>query len=189
MTISRPPYLGRPAPARTGLGDQTLQDWYKQNVAQSDKLIQLQATPQVQCTGTGATNLMSCVIPANLLALNDEGIVIQAFGYCAANANNKTIALQIGGVPVYTTGAAAANGTAWSIDITMLRQAAASQVVIGEGKHNNALVGATYTALTQAMTTADTTVQVIGTGGATGDIVQVGMVTKLLQGFNYTTGQ
>lgn len=129
-------------------------------------------------TGTGATDLISYSLPASTLGTNNDFIEIEAWGTYAANANNKTVTLEFGATTLYTTGAVAQNGGAWSIKARVVRTGATTQdaiaTIIASGSVGD---DATFTTPAETLSSA-VTIKCTATGGASSDITQEGLIVK-----------
>lgn len=132
-------------------------------------------TPEVLATYT---------LPAYTLDSANSGVRITAFGECAANANNKTVEIQVAGAVVSRSGAVpiAANGTKWRLVAEVFRTTASNQnKTAGSGTFNDAAVpvlvlnpGADFS--------ADIDLDCVGTNGTAnaGDITCQGFIVELL---------
>lgn len=137
-------------------------------------------TAAVANSGSGATNLISYDLAANYLIADGDLLEVEAWGIYAANANNKTVALSFGSQTILTTGAVAANSGSWYIKARIIKTAAATQEIIAQIISSNSGIAesATRTAGTQTLTSSNT-IKCVGTGGATNDIIEYGMIIKL----------
>ena len=111
---------------------------------------------------TSEKDLSTTDLPANLLFTNNAGIWIEAWGTTAANANNKTIKLYVGGTAIAnsTNLVAAPNGVGWKIRATVMRRGSSSQTYFSEvsaAGHPPFTAAGTLTATdTAAITVKDT---------------------------------
>lgn len=139
------------------------------------------STTQVGNIGGGADDLISYSLAANTLAKDGYNIEIKAWGTYAANANNKTVILYFGGTAIYTTGVIAANDGVWVIDATVTRTGAATQQSIATMISSNTSVvdSATYTVPTETLS-ATIVIKCTGTATADNDIIQKGLLIKLV---------
>jgi hypothetical protein len=134
--------------------------------------------------GTSAEVLKSVSIPAGAWHTDGMGFRLFAYGRTAATANNKTIAIFIGGsggTSLFTTGATAANDKEWFIDLFIVRTGAAAQRTFGQGMINAAVINPQSTAATVALTAATTLDIVVTAATAASDIIMDGhFVTVML---------
>jgi len=113
-------------------------------------------------SNTSEKDLSTTDLPANLLFTNNAGIWIEAWGTTAANANNKTIKLYVGGTAIAnsTNLVAAPNGVGWKIRATVMRRGSSSQTYFSEvsaAGHTPFTAAGTLTATdTAAITVKDT---------------------------------
>ena len=150
--------------------------------------VNAQATTRLYSNGTSSgtpadTNediLMSYSLPAGFLSTVGQTLEIVAFGTCAANGNNKTMKLYFG-ASVISSGTLTTNNKNWVARLTVIRNAASTQAVLGE-----MLVDTTnITPYFNAGSDTDTSVITIkvtgqsGTGTAS-DIVCKGLIVKSL---------
>jgi hypothetical protein len=137
-------------------------------------------TTSISNTNTGETTLISYSLPADSMVNNGDIVEIQAWGIYAANGNSKTIKLKFGSQTILDTGAIAANGGSWSIKATIIRTSATTQEIITEIISSNSSVtdSSTRTAGTQTLSNANL-INCTGQGGASNDITQYALITKL----------
>lgn len=137
------------------------------------------STTSAATTGTTAEILAQCSIPANALSVDGMGLKVKAWGITAANGNNKTIRIDVGGSTCATL-TAATNGGVISVETTILRTGASTQECGGTGIASSGTVSATRTAPAED-TTATMQVAVKGTTPtASGDFTFKGMTVELL---------
>lgn len=74
------------------------------------------------------TTLESITVSVGTLSKEESSILLFACGKTAANANNKTIRLEFGGVELFTTGAQAFNNVDWTMNAEIVRTSSTSQV-------------------------------------------------------------
>lgn len=134
------------------------------------------------CTGNNtADTVLSYNIPAGHLSANTKGVSIEAWGTTAANANNKTVILTVGGTNLVSSGVIALNNKDWRVTGTYLRTGAATEDAVGV--YQNATpttVGPTASAPADD-TTAAILVKVTGTcATAANDVVGRGLVVKAI---------
>ncbi len=131
-------------------------------------------------TSTGATDLASYTAPAALLGTDTDAIELTFYGITAANANNKTIDVKIGSTTIFTSGALALNAANWSIRVIISRVSSTTGRAVAIWSSDNALLGnkVTYTAVTETWANSLVT-KTIGTGGATNDITNKGMIVSI----------
>lgn len=132
---------------------------------------------------TNETDLWTYSLPANTLDANAKGVRITVFGSYAANGNNKTIKLYFGATVISDSGAAAANGTNWRFDATVLRTGASAEVAnvlrvigayaAGTGNSHSTPAADTTGAITIKMTGQN------GTANA-GDIIFRGATVEII---------
>ncbi len=131
----------------------------------------------VQNSGAGETDLMSHVIAANSLNVNNRSIKFRIGGVTAANATAKTLKFKLGTTVITLNPTTVApNGLTWEGSITVIRTGASAQLIFGRFTFN-ALPTEYFAISTAAETdTANITAKVTGQGGANGDITQRYMI-------------
>jgi len=105
---------------------------------------------------------------------------VTAFGFTAANANNKTIKVYFAGTNILTTGAVGFNNAGWSMQMNIIRSTSSNQKVsatlwIAGGSVYN---GNVFTP--SETVTSDITIKMTGEATADNDIVQSGMFIETL---------
>ena len=137
------------------------------------------STASAPTTGTTAEILASCPLPANALSIDGAGVKVKAWGTTAANGNNKTLRIDVGGSTCATLTAATNNGVL-TVETTILRTGAATQECGGSGIASSGTVSATRAAPTED-TTLSMTVSAKGTTPtASGDLTLRGMTVELI---------
>jgi hypothetical protein len=126
---------------------------------------------------TGETTLISYIMQPNVMALDGYSVTIKAWGTFAGNANNKEVKLYFGSTIIYDTGAHAVNSGTWYISATVIRTGSATEQSIASITSSNSTIASTasYTTPTETLGSA-VTIKCTGTGTATSDIVQNGMI-------------
>jgi hypothetical protein len=152
----------------------TPQGTYKNSAMLNDRLIQVLADTATAITnsGTGATTLFTHTVPANFFTSAKQKARFRAFGTFAANANNKQITLDWGGVTIYDSGSLAINANSWEIEGIIVRNGGGTFHSVVNAACDDALL------VNRIQTTKDITrysnqnnaLNIKGTGGATGDI-------------------
>lgn len=134
-------------------------------------------------SGTGETTIATVTVAAATLGANGQALRITAFGTFAANGNNKTVKLKIGGTTIVDTTAQAFNGNGYHIELTFIRTGASAEYVSGfyavpsGGNYNR--VGPTSQSLD---TTASITILVTGQSGTgSNDIVSRGLLVEAVR--------
>lgn len=139
------------------------------------------STTAATTTGTSEETIATYTLPANALRTNGQSLRIRAWGTTAATANNKTQKLLLGSATLVSTGAIAANAKDWFLEAIVVRDGAASQVCLGNGQANDAVVVCDYTAPTQDLTTAlAITVKATDATAAAGTLLK-GFMVEMLQ--------
>lgn len=133
---------------------------------------------------TNETVLYTHSVAARALWKDGQAIRIKAFGSVSANANTKQVRVRIGGVAgtlLADTTALAANNKKWTIEATLIRTGATTQVYFGEALSNDAVCPPTASTAAVDLTAALDLV-VTGTNGtaAANDIVFLGAVVEYL---------
>jgi hypothetical protein len=130
------------------------------------------------CTAVpGDDPILTYTLPAGHLSANGKGIKIEAWGITAANGNNKTVNLVVGGTTLVSSGVLPANNLSWAVEGTYIRTAAAVEDSVGlYGNSTPITVGPTR-AVGADNTANAIVVQVTGNcATAANDIVGRGMV-------------
>lgn len=134
-------------------------------------------TTAVGNVGAGEDDLMVYTMPANILNVDAEYVSVQAFGDYAANANTKIIKMFFGATEMGTSGAVSLNGVGWSMQGTIIRTGASTQLA------NYSKIDANSSRITNTTPAEDLTTPIIikctGEGVADNDIVQRGMIIKV----------
>lgn len=142
------------------------------------RLLNVQTT-NVGNVGAGVDDLMSYTLPAGTMAADGDTIEITAWGKYAANANNKTIALDIDGQVEFTTGTLAANDTDWRLSATYTRVSATTQKINTGFLRQIATCRATTNDGAATMANA-IVIKITALGTSDNDIVQHGMLIKYM---------
>lgn len=95
--------------------------------------------------------LKSYALPEYGLKSANHGIVVQAFGRLAGNANTKRVTLYVGGVNI-TTASVTSSGSAWMLSGQFIKTAANAQRAFMNGQ-----IGATALAITSGTDTSTDT--------------------------------
>lgn len=91
-------------------------------------------------TGTASETLYDGEIAANTLLNNGEAVKFEAAGTFAANANDKAIFVEVGGMQIGDATGTAYNNVDWSIDGMLIREDADTLKFVIEQTVNNAAV-------------------------------------------------
>jgi hypothetical protein len=143
----------------------------------NDALMQVWAVAnQIQNTTTAETDLLSYSIPSRYSNSVDDTNYMEAFGTTAANANNKTIKVYLGGTAIIDFGAIAANNESWKLSVTIHRGSGGGgqQKVVAVLQGGTAIGTIVKTSETSPTATAAIAAKITGTGTATGDIIMLG---------------
>ena len=129
----------------------------------------------------GEDTLITYTVPANTLALDGYNLEITAWGTYAATANAKTLKMYFGSTVLYDTGSIVANTGTWKLSAIVTRTGAATQQAITTITSSNVAVvnSVTYMVPTETLS-ATIVVKCTGTGVATNDIVQNGLLIKVI---------
>lgn len=132
-------------------------------------------TGSVQNSGTSETDLMSHVIAANSLNVNNRSLKLIAWGTTAGNANIKTLKFKLGAkVITLNPTTTAPNGLTWRMEAWVIRTGANAQRIVVKfeftGLPSELLLLDTATETDTAAITAKITGQSATAGG---DITQV----------------
>ena len=76
--------------------------------------------------------LNTYTLPANSLDMDGKGIRVRAWGSVAANANNKTVKIEFGGVQMVIAGVVGWNGIDWLFEAEIFRTGVGAQICVGE---------------------------------------------------------
>jgi hypothetical protein len=126
----------------------------------------------------GETDLMSYTLPVETLDNDNTFIEGSAFGTFANNINAKTIKVYFGSAIIGTLTALTTSQN-WQIDFKIMRSALSNQYACVNFSTDDAAFGApTYTTSTSEDITNTIILKFTGTGVATDDIVQNGMIVK-----------
>ena len=148
-------------------------------------------TSSQQNTGVGETTLHTFTLPANTLAANGQVIRVMTWGTFAPTGGSKLVKCYFGATSVSANVSGSFGGTSVSyiIRFYIIRTGATAQVLFSENSMinlgSNAWAGTGPNAGTFPATPAETlsnaiVIKTTGTGGATADIVETGMVIELV---------
>lgn len=134
--------------------------------------------------GAGTTNdvLFAYGLPANSLDVVGRGVKVRAWGYYAANGNNKTVRLTLGGTQILSTGVVTFNAAGWRAEAEFYKSASNVQNGIAVILTNSVVIGP-INLVTTATDTATILLAVTGaspTTGAANDVLALGMVVEFL---------
>lgn len=137
----------------------------------------------VSNSGAAETDLMTYVLPASSMTLANDALRVTAWGICANNANAKTLKVYFGTTLLQTVSLTINQAGAWRIQAEMIAtsstaQRCFSQLVQGG---TTSFVAAAYTSAAETSSSA-ITVKVTGTGVASSDITQDGMLVQFAKG-------
>lgn len=147
-------------------------------------LLTTNVTP-VSNAGALETTLMTYSIVPNTIARTGTTIEIDAFGTLASNANNKQLKLYFGSTVIYDTGSAAANGGSWSFNAKVTTTGINTELAITTFNSSNVSFtsGVNYVMPTESLS-AILIIKVTGTGLATNDITENGLLIKFFPNSN-----
>lgn len=130
---------------------------------------------------TGETDLISYPMLANTLAVNGRGVRIHAWGSTAANTNGKTARLYFGATLVNASISITTTGAVWTLDATVIRTGAATQIANGYSNANNSGYNTfTNTAPTETLSGA-VTIKVTGqSASASADLTALALVVEAI---------
>jgi hypothetical protein len=103
---------------------------------------------------TTADTLFTYTLPANALNVAGKGLGITAWGKTAANGNNKTINVKLGGTTILTSGVVTSNNLAWYAYCEVIKVASNSQVILATLQIGTAITVQTVTTATETDTAA-----------------------------------
>lgn len=132
-------------------------------------------------TGTIEETLQTCTVTGGTLAVNTRGLEIRATGSSAANANAKVGRIYFGATLVGSTSSVTSSASGWSVDATVYRTGAATQLAFGFGNY----IGSGYNLVTNS-TPAETlsgsvAITVKGlTTVASGDLTALALLVKAI---------
>lgn len=138
----------------------------------------------VSNVSTGETDLMTFSLPANSLNFDGDSIEVEAYGFFANNANTKTIRFYFGSTPVaFTVVGTGGSITAWYLKAVVIRNSSSTMTGVGTlFADSDVAPKAVYINTLSAggvVYTGTNTIKLTGVGGATNDIRQQSMITKL----------
>jgi parallel beta-helix repeat protein len=138
-----------------------------------------QNSTAVSNSGSAETDLMTYVLPASCMTLANDSLRITAFGICANNANAKTLKVYFGATVLQTVSLTISQAGAWRIQAEMIATGSAAQRCFSQLVQGGTttFVAAAYTSAAEASSAA-ITVKVTGTGFASSDITQDGMLVQ-----------
>lgn len=87
-------------------------------------------------TGTIEEILMTCTLGAGALPTNLRGVEVHAWGSSAANGNAKVARIYFGSTLAGDTSAFTSSASGWTVDVTVLRLTATTQIGAGFGNAN-----------------------------------------------------
>lgn len=91
------------------------------------------STGSVQNSGTGETDLMSHVVPANRLNVNGRSVRFRFGGVVAGNANAKTIKFYFGTASITLNPTTTSpNGLTWEGEVDVIRTGSNAQLIVGK---------------------------------------------------------
>lgn len=133
--------------------------------------------------GTAEQVLQTYTMPANTLSAAGQSVRVRCWGVTAATANNKTRKIYVGAMAL-ATAAEAANAQPWSLEINVMRTAAATQQYFARG-----LAGTGGITNLQGVgqgtddLTAGVVIKCTATDGtdAAGDVTANGMITEMVK--------
>ena len=121
--------------------------------------------------GTGEDTLGTITINANTLGSTSlHSLRIRAYGYTAANANNKTIKFKVGSSTVLNTGAVAFNNKNWYLEVDIFRVTNAHWLVCGKLVCDTTIITCNVN-VGSMDATVDNTLTLTGTATSDDDIV------------------
>lgn len=145
-------------------------------------LINVQTTPASNTT-TGETDLMSYTLPASSFNATGKTIRVTAWGNQANNGNTKTVQAYVGGTSILSATLLVSSLGIWKLELILTDTGSSTQAYFAELIRLSA--GATDVSVRSQATLAKTDTNTIiikltGTGGATSDITQQGMLVEFL---------
>lgn len=127
-------------------------------------------------SGTGETTLSTYTLPLNTLAVNNQSVWFEAWGFVSGTANNKTIKVYFGATSVTHFVSTGAN-YGWFIRGRIVRTGAATQIYISTAISGSASAFVPLIRAAPTETLSGTVVmKVTGTGGASSDITLSGFI-------------
>lgn len=135
---------------------------------------------------TGETVLMTTTLPADTLSQAGSLIHFRAWGAFAANANNKTLIVYLGGVALASLGPVAHNGGSWVIEGDIMYRSASNQpysitftTMTAAGAPGTNTPKIVATSITTVDPTTALALEITGTSGtASNDIIRSGAWVK-----------
>lgn len=144
-------------------------------------LLNAQTASVATGTGTAEQTLQTYTMPANTLSAAGQAVRVTCWGTTAANGNNKTMKLYFG-ASVISTGTLTLNNKSWTLNLLVMRTAAATQVALGTGI-GDATDVATYTNAGTDDLTAGVVIKCTGQDGTSSaaDITATAMTVELVK--------
>jgi hypothetical protein len=144
--------------------------------------INVNTTP-VSNTSTGETDLMTYTLPANSLSAVGKAVRVTCWGNQANNANAKTVQTYIGGTSINTATLLASSLGIWRVQTLFICTGSSTQSYFSETVRLNVSAQDVATRVSGTLAKTDTAgiiLKLTGTGGATTDITQAGMLVEFL---------
>jgi hypothetical protein len=126
--------------------------------------------------------LFTYTLPASSFDVVGRGVVIEAFGKFAANADNKTVKLFFG-ASSYSSGVQTGSGVGWYIRMEIFKQAANVQIGTGRGEAGAVLFAAALPINGAETDSGAIVLKVTGaspTTGAADDVLGMGMAVTFI---------
>ena len=130
--------------------------------------------------GTAETDLMSFILPAGILDVDNKSVKITAWGATAANANLKTLKLYFGANISASSHSFTFNNSSWELSAIVVRTGATSQIAIEKILISTNTPTLVQTILSQVLANAITIKMTGQSAVASGDITCQGMIVELL---------
>ena len=121
-------------------------------------------------TTTGETNLSTYTVLGNTLVSNGQSLTLDASGFCANNANGKTLKLYFG-TDVVTLAGGTLSNLSWTVTALIVRTGAATQRYQATIFFNNNTIFTFSGAWTRTLS-SNQDFKITGQGGATSDVLQ-----------------
>lgn len=140
-------------------------------------------TTEVGNITTGEDDLISYTLPADGLSSVSKGVRITAWGTGANNANAKTIKMYVGGTEITTAALLANNNQSWLMTALVFNTGTDTQDFYSTIERNTAAATDVAVRTSGTLTLTDSGAIIIkstGTGTATNDIIQKGMLVEFL---------
>lgn len=141
-----------------------------------------QFTPVANVT-TGETDFMSYTLPASSLSGDGKAIKVTAWGTGINNGNTKTVKTYVGGTEVNSAALLTSAAGVWKVELVLIRTGSSTQSYFAELIRLSVSSTDVSVRTQGTLSKTDTNTIIIkftGTGGASNDLTQSGMLVEFL---------